>query len=182
MKSIHAIILAVILLAGAGAVLFWQCQSDWCLISDWQKNRIINNFAECAAAGNPVMESYPRQCAAGGKTFTENVSIGNDKIKVETPLTDSLVQSPLKIKGEARGIWYFEASFPVKLIDGSGKILASAPAQAQEDWMTEDWVPFELTLNFDAPQSASGVLVLQKDNPSGLPANDDSISVPVRFK
>ncbi len=33
----------------------------------------INSFEECVAAGNPVMESYPRQCNAGGKTFTEEI-------------------------------------------------------------------------------------------------------------
>lgn len=31
----------------------------------------ITNFEECIAAGNPAMESYPRQCKAGEKTFTE---------------------------------------------------------------------------------------------------------------
>lgn len=30
----------------------------------------ITNFDECVAAGNPVMESYPEQCAADGRTFT----------------------------------------------------------------------------------------------------------------
>ena len=34
----------------------------------------ITNFKECAAAGNPVMESYPRQCAANGQTFIEKIS------------------------------------------------------------------------------------------------------------
>lgn len=29
----------------------------------------ITNFDECVAAGNPVMESYPEQCAANGQTF-----------------------------------------------------------------------------------------------------------------
>lgn len=36
-----------------------------------QKN--IANFTECANAGNPIMESYPRQCNANGKTYVENV-------------------------------------------------------------------------------------------------------------
>ncbi len=31
----------------------------------------ITNFEECIAAGNPAMESYPRQCRAGDRTFTE---------------------------------------------------------------------------------------------------------------
>lgn len=42
----------------------------------------ISNFDECAAAGNPVMESYPRRCSAGGKTFTEEIDeplLGGDE-------------------------------------------------------------------------------------------------------
>ncbi len=31
----------------------------------------VNNFKECIAAGNPAMESYPRQCRHGDRTFTE---------------------------------------------------------------------------------------------------------------
>ncbi|OGZ34350.1 MAG: hypothetical protein A2174_03795 [Candidatus Portnoybacteria bacterium RBG_13_41_18] len=34
----------------------------------------ITNFEECVAAGNPVMESYPRQCGVGDKTFTEIIN------------------------------------------------------------------------------------------------------------
>jgi hypothetical protein len=34
----------------------------------------ITTFEECEAAGNPIMESYPRQCAADGKTFTETIA------------------------------------------------------------------------------------------------------------
>ena len=30
----------------------------------------ISNFDECAAAGNPIMETYPEQCRANGQTFT----------------------------------------------------------------------------------------------------------------
>lgn len=37
----------------------------------------ITNFDECAAAGYPVMESYPRQCAANGQTFTEVITNTN---------------------------------------------------------------------------------------------------------
>jgi hypothetical protein len=32
----------------------------------------ITNFEECVAAGNPVMESFPEQCAANGETFTKD--------------------------------------------------------------------------------------------------------------
>lgn len=34
----------------------------------------VNSFADCARAGGPIMESYPRQCRYDGKTFTEKIS------------------------------------------------------------------------------------------------------------
>lgn len=30
----------------------------------------VHDFESCVAAGNPVMESYPEQCAANGTTYT----------------------------------------------------------------------------------------------------------------
>lgn len=37
----------------------------------------VDSFDECVAAGNPVLESYPRQCrTADGETFTETVEEG----------------------------------------------------------------------------------------------------------
>lgn len=36
--------------------------------------KTITSFEECAAAGYPISESYPEQCAADGKTFTRDIS------------------------------------------------------------------------------------------------------------
>lgn len=33
----------------------------------------VTSFEECIAAGNPVMESYPRQCIHGNQTFVEDI-------------------------------------------------------------------------------------------------------------
>ena len=104
-----------------------------------------------------------------------------DLIRVTAPEYGALVKSPLAVTGEARGNWYFEASFPVKLLDQDGAELANAPAQAVGDWMTADFVPFALTLPFNSPKGAVGTLVLKKDNPSGDPAKDDEVRIPVRF-
>ncbi len=105
-----------------------------------------------------------------------------DKIRVTKPVADQLVQSPLIIEGEARGTWFFEASFPVKLLDSNRNVIAEYYATAQGEWMTEDFVPFRSELEFKKPDTATGILVLEKDNPSGLPENDDSIEIPVRFE
>jgi spore germination protein GerM len=86
------------------------------------------------------------------------------------------------IEGQARGSWYFEASFPIKLLDSSGKELAVTIAQAQSDWMTADFVPFKAVINLSVlPEINEGILVFQKDNPSGLPKNDKEVRVPVYF-
>ncbi len=146
----------------------------------------VTTFEACVAAGNPVMESYPRQCTSkDGTHFTENV--GNtvekaDLIRVISPRPNEAVQSPLTITGEARGSWFFEASFPVVLTDWDGKIIAQGNANATGDWMTTDFVPFKATLTFVAGASTysnKGTLILKKDNPSGLPENDNSLEIPV---
>ncbi len=103
-------------------------------------------------------------------------------IEVDQPLPNSTVISPLTVTGRARGYWYFEASFPVVLKDSTNAVIAQGIAQAQGNWMTEDFVPFVVTLTFTQPPSGStGTLILNKDNPSGEPQNDDSYSVPVIF-
>ncbi|MHA7733209.1 hypothetical protein [Nitrosopumilus sp. S6] len=36
---------------------------------------IIDNFEECVSAGNPIMESHPRQCrTTDGKHFVEKIN------------------------------------------------------------------------------------------------------------
>lgn len=102
-------------------------------------------------------------------------------VRLTSPLTNSIITSPLTVTGEARGNWYFEASFPVKVLDGNGKVLGQVPAQAQGDWMTTEFVPFSATVPFTTPTTATGYLVLEKDNPSGLPENAAELSVPIRF-
>ncbi|MDO8601163.1 MAG: GerMN domain-containing protein [bacterium] len=105
----------------------------------------------------------------------------NDLIRVASPKPNALVSSPLEVTGQARGNWFFEASFPVFIYDSNGKELGVVPAQAQSDWMTTDFIPFRAILEFEIPKTKEGVLVLKKDNPSGLPANDDELRIPVRF-
>ena len=70
----------------------------------------ITNFEECVQAGNPVMESYPRQCATkDGKHFTEDVSVVSQKddlIRVTRPHPNETLASPFTVSGEARGTWH----------------------------------------------------------------------------
>jgi len=146
----------------------------------------IKNFQECVAGGNPVEEIYPARCSTpDGKIFTQN--IGNemelaDLIMIYSPRPNAKIASPLIISGKARGNWFFEASFPVKLVDENGNELANGIATAQSDWMTEDFVEFLATLEFTTPPTTAGTLILQKDNPSGLSEHNNQLIVPVEFE
>ncbi len=151
----------------------------------------VTTFEECVAAGNPVMESYPRQCTSkDGAHFTENIGNTLEKnnfIRLTSPLPNAGVTSPLTITGEARGNWYFEASFPVFLTDWDGKIIAQGIATAEGEWMTTEFVPFKAVLTFSKTDisgqySNRGTLILKKDNPSGLPENDDALEIPVTLR
>lgn len=102
-------------------------------------------------------------------------------IRVDNPQPNQNMQSPFVVKGQAKGNWYFEATFPVKLLDEKGNIIKQTFAQAQGDWMTENFVPFESTLTFSVDKNQKGTLVLEKDNPSGLSENAKEIRIPVNL-
>ena len=117
--------------------------------------------------------------ATTAETTAKNAT--SDQIKVTTPIPNQLIQSPLIVEGEARGTWYFEATFPVELQDANGKVITAIPAQAQGDWTTVNFVPFKVQIEFKKPATSTGMLVLKKDNPSGLSENAAQIVIPVRF-
>ena len=181
MKKLTFIII-LIGAAMAGVLVNWQ------YLNYKNKNlSAVSDFEECAAKGNQILECYPRQCRTpDGKMFVED--IGNelektDLIRVEKPRPKDLIASPLEIRGEARGFWFFEASFPVRLLDENGQELEINPPyiQTKEEWMTENFVQFQAIIEFEKPATKKGTLILQKDNPSGLPENADELIIPVVF-
>lgn len=112
-----------------------------------------------------------------------NASDKSDLIVVSSPVKGSEISSPLRISGRARGKWFFEGSFPVELVDEFGNTIAVGNVASQGEWMTEDFVPFLGTLQFNNYiKGQKGTLILKKDNPSDLPENDDLLRVPVIFK
>ena len=105
-----------------------------------------------------------------------------DLIVVDAPLPGMVIKSPLIISGKARGNWFFEASAPILLTDLDGKIIAQKYIIAIDPWMTADFVRFEGTLDFTAPLNGkNGFLILERDNPSGLPEYDKSLKIPILF-
>jgi len=161
-KSIIVIIVLVVLIVVfaflRGSEDSWICQDG-----EWVKH------------GQPSAEKPTEPCG-------ETVIIPDEPvIIVDMPKPDDIITSPLVIKGRARGTWYFEGDFPVKLLDENGKEIAVSFATAKGEWMTEEFVEFEGVIEFESTTSTTGSLVLEKDNPSGLPEYEDELVIPVQF-
>ncbi len=177
MKNILVTFLALGVVVG-GFLFFYKKASSPVLAE-------IRSFEDCVDAGFAVMESYPRQCrTSDGRLFAEEITppityinTTKDKIVVDTPFPGAVTGKEFEIRGKAAG-WYFEASFPAKVLDKDGKVLWQGPAQAQGDWMTAEFVPFKVLAKVPQTYIGPATLVLEKDNPSGLPENDASISFP----
>lgn len=175
--------LALLLVVGAGCINPFEptpvppvvpdpdqalCQ-DRC--GDGTCAEVVCQGTGCACAESP--ETCPEDCEAAPQP--------SDLISVSLPADDAKIGNPVMVAGKARGYWYFEASFPIKVYDANNLLLGTGIATAQSDWMTVDFVPFTANITYTAATTATGKLVLERDNPSGLPENDMSIEIPVTF-
>ncbi|KND50325.1 MAG: hypothetical protein AB198_01980 [Parcubacteria bacterium C7867-003] len=181
MKKILIIILSLGVCIGIFLALYKKADSP--ALSE------IKSFEDCVKAGYAVMESYPRQCKTpDGRTFAEEITppityknTSKDKIVVDMPFPGAVTGKEFEVRGKAAG-WYFEASFPVTVLDKDGKILFQGPATAQGDWMTAEFVPFKVTVKIPQTYIGPATLVLQNDNPSDMRELDQSISFPITIE
>lgn len=178
----HKYLLIPVLIVGA-IIAFAFYPND---APDLSPNKtVVLNFDDCQARGYPIQESYPAKCLTpDGQSFTQEIGNEMDKsdlIRSDNPRSNQVISSPLEIRGQARGSWFFEASFSAKLVDADNKVLAEVPITSEGEWMTNEFVPFKGTMNFDDSKSGVGTLILQKANASGLPENDDELRIPVQF-
>ncbi len=181
MKNIIITILSIGIIVGG--FLFFYKKASTPVLSD------IKSFEDCAMAGFPVMESFPRQCRTpDGRLFAEEITppityknTSKEKIVVDLPFPGAVTGKEFKVTGKAAG-WYFEGSFPVTVLDKNGKILFQGPAQAQGDWMTAEFVPFAIDVKITESYIGEATLLLEKDNPSGEPQFDASMSFPINIE
>jgi hypothetical protein len=137
------------------------------------------------ATSTPTTNGTTTDPNTGGNNGSTNTD-PNSPVILDMIKANATVTSPLTVAGKARGNWFFEANLPIKITDASGKVLGQVGAQAVGEWMTTNYVPFSATLTFTAPTSTAqnpqtGFLIIEKDNPSGLPENDASVKIPVMF-
>lgn len=44
--------------------------ATWVIYQKQRPDDAIQTFEDCVAAGNPILETYPEQCMANGRTYT----------------------------------------------------------------------------------------------------------------
>lgn len=103
-------------------------------------------------------------------------------VRPENLRPGQIVKNPLRVRGKARGWWYFEADFPVRVTDLDGRELGAGVARAEGDWMTEDYVSFSAEVKFVSTTSTEGFVEFERNNPSGLPENAQKLRIGVRFR
>lgn len=180
-----------VLIALSAGVLVVINSEDESKVDDYVDLKLdegILSFTDCERAGYPVMESHPRRCALpDGRVFAEEIKVepvyqnsSADMIVVENPHPGGVVGKEFVVTGMARGSWFFEASFPIEVIGADGNVIAGSFATAESDWMTTEFVEFKSEI-IDLPSAYLGpaTLIVRKDNASGLPEHDASVSIPI---
>lgn len=149
------------------------------IIAQLNKSEVI-----CWPACEPKINQPPVVSTSSGPIIRND---GSNFRNLSVKAGDT-ISSPLVITGEVSDGWFFEASFPVVLVNWDGLIIGEGLATAKGDWMTADYVPFEATLEFSKPANPTnqdflkrGAIIFQKDNPSGLPQFDAAYELPISF-
>lgn len=154
-QYIVAIVLGLIVIAGAVALVAIPEQTVAPTVDDL-----------------PIIDSSQQ-----GQPTYENAT-PND-IVVTLPFPGAVTGKSFTVLGKARGYWFFEASFPVRVLDKDGvQIAVGLAAPTGGEWMTTEFVEFEAKLAVPDTYIGPATLVLQRDNPSGEPERDASVSFP----
>ncbi len=87
-----------------------------------------------------------------------------------------------EVKGSVTGDWFFEGTFPVRVLNQQGEIVETLSAEALEEWTTEEAVPFSFKIDMDLEEESIVVLKFEKSNPSDLEESNDSAEITVTLK
>lgn len=181
-KIIIIFIIVAVLVSGVSYFLFRNNNGGWiCKNGEWiAEGKTDKPKPQTACFGEGGDQKKDRSdlpdkesIEADSKKVAEGINI-----RVSAPTVNATIKSPVKISGEAKG-WYFEATFPIKIVDEKNNILGEGTAKATKDWMKDSYIPFEAEIKFDPKSSKRGNIIFEKSNPSGKPENAGSFSFPV---
>lgn len=126
-------------------------------------------------------DDIPSSTSTPGTAQIVYDNASTDRIQVTSPTPGASVSSTFTVAGQARGYWYFEANFPYEVQDANGNTIAEGPVQADGEWMTTEFVPYTFQITIPS-YKGKATLILRNDNPSGLPENAASVSIPITIQ
>ncbi|MEI7451902.1 MAG: DUF5668 domain-containing protein [Candidatus Falkowbacteria bacterium] len=116
------------------------------------------------------------------KAASDNIE-SSSTIELSNIIANQVVSaSPLHVEGNAPGAWFFEASFPIKIVDENLNELGQGQAKAIGDWATSSLVKFTADITYKKSSSTKAEIIFAKDNPSGLEKNYEKFTIPVELK
>lgn len=126
-------------------------------------------------------------------SWNNNNQSNEEKISIEKNFWDNEVginwniivnreNNEIVITWEATWDWYFEWQFNVELLDNNWNSISESQVMAEWEWMSEDYVPFNSTINYEDLNTTGIQVVFHKANPSWLPANDFSKTININLE
>jgi hypothetical protein len=135
----------------------------------------------------------PNNIMAPVKEISPNQEIKNqpiekplnfEGIKVDSPIVNAEVSSPIKITGAVNGGGWigFEGQVgTVQLLDYKGNKVVGGVLKATTDW-TKNPIQFETNLTFTVKTPGSYTLLFSNENPSGDKSKDKKFGLSIKIK
>jgi len=169
----HIIVILALLAVVGGTIWLMSHQA---LLPD------ANQGADSATTTKPVILPISEESPAIPADVVATIAQMSDRIVLTEPQPMTTVSNPIEVTGEARGMWFFEGSFPITVVNWNGLIIGEGFATAQGEWMVEEFVPFTANIAFTRESDSyndRGTLILRRDNPTGLPEHDAALEIPI---
>lgn len=139
-------------------------------------------FSACQLIKQPRVASPEPQPQTTASPVIKNSPLVSSELKLEQPQPNQKIESPLIVKGELPGTWFFEGQIYAELVTEDGEVLAGSPLYAEGEWMTEEDVVFSGELIFNnVKEVPTATLIIQNDNPSGLEENQKRVEIPLKL-
>lgn len=164
-NALWGIVLLIIIILGVAA---------WVVLGE-------PSYVPNTATTTPQENTDDTDDTSGEQTGPPTVEQLKARVAVDAPESGANVPQSFSVTGTAPGPWFFEASFPIEVRDANGTVLTTGIATALSDWMTIDDVAFKADITVTG-YSGPATLVLKRDNASGLPEHDASVSIPITIE
>jgi hypothetical protein len=100
-------------------------------------------------------------------------------VVVTSPLPHATVDVSFVVEGRAPVGWFSESVFPIQVRDENNNVIARATAHGPTAWKKSTALSWSATVTVLGPYTGPATLILLRNNPSGLPENDDAVTIPI---